>query len=297
VRIRAIFSLLSGLAAQSSDPGTAAAVAFRKGTWRGSQEDLPNRSWQLFSYPFFREFRKKSQAFVDVAAIDSILFTTHGRVGESSSLENVNAELVSGTYFSVLGVNPILGRILTEADDQVPGGDPVAVASYSWWQRRFGKDPNVVGKSVTIRSTVYRLIGVAAPEFFGITVGQSPDIWIPLTMEKEISPGWNDLDKNLFQSLYIIARRKPDVSIGQASANTNLLFTTKRERVLEILQDGNWHSGPELRKKLETQSINAVLYKLEEEGAAEVMRSMKGESSQAEDRANSQCFLKTADVI
>jgi len=77
---------------------------------------------------------------------------------------------------------------------------------------------------VTIRSTAYTVIGVAPPEFFGATVGQSPDLWIPLAMEKEISPGWNGLDKNLFQSLYIIARRKPNVSAEQAGANTNLLF-------------------------------------------------------------------------
>ena len=197
-----------------------------KGTWRGSQDDLPDRSWQLFSYPFFREFRQRNEAFSDVATIDSILFTTHGRVGESSSLEKVAVELVSGTYFNVLGVsvNPVFGRVLTEADDRIPGGHPVAVASYSWWQRRFRKDPNIVGKVVTIRSTAYTIIGVVPPEFFGVTVGQSPDIWVPLMMEKEISPGWNGLDKNLFQSLYVIARRKPDVSVAQASVNTNFLF-------------------------------------------------------------------------
>lgn len=199
-------------------------MLFGKGTWRGSQDDLPDRSWQLFSYPFFREFRRKNQVFSDVAAIDSILFGTHGRVGESAILEKINAELVSGTYFNVLGVNPILGRTLTDADDETPGGHPVAVASYSWWQRRFGKDPGLIGRTVTIRSTAYTLIGVAPPEFFGVTVGQSPDVWVPLAMEKEISPGWNGLDKNLFQSLYIIGQRRPEVTAEQANANTNLLF-------------------------------------------------------------------------
>jgi predicted permease len=199
-------------------------MLFGKGTWRGSVSDLPNRSWQLFSYAFFRKFRQKNQVFSDVAAIDSILFSTHGRVAGGSNLEKIDAELVSGTYFNTLEVNPILGRVLTDADDQTPGGHPVAVASYSWWQRRFGKDTTALSKTVTIRSTVYTIIGVAAPEFFGVNVGQAPDLWIPLAMEKEISPGWNGLDKNLFQSLYIIGRRKPGVSAEQASANTNLLF-------------------------------------------------------------------------
>src|SRR5580765_8145264 len=213
----AIFSLLNAVLLRNlpvQDPQQL--MLFGKGTWRGSMDELPNRSWQLFSYPFFREFRQKNVVFSDVAAIDSILFGTHGRVDGGTSVEKIDVELVSGSYFNVLGVKPILGRVLTNADDQTPGGHPIAVASYSWWQRRFGKNPGVTGKTLTIGGTVYTVIGVAPPEFFGATVGQSPDLWIPLAMEKEISPGWNGLDKNMFQSLYIIARRKPDVSVDQA---------------------------------------------------------------------------------
>jgi len=77
---------------------------------------------------------------------------------------------------------------------------------------------------VTVSSTVYTIVGVAPPEFFGATVGQAPDLWIPLAMEKEISPGWNGLNEKLFQSLYVIARRRPGVSMERTSANTNLLF-------------------------------------------------------------------------
>ncbi len=214
-------------------------VLFGKGQWVGSQDALPDRSWQLFSYPFYREFRQKNQVFADVAAIDSILFGAHGRVASGADMEKINVELVSGTYFNTLGVNPILGRILTEADDRTPGAHPVAVASYSWWQRRFTKNPIVLGAKVTIGPTVYSIIGVAPPAFFGVTVGQSPDLWIPLAMEKEISPGWNGLDKNLFQSLYIVARLKPGVSVEQASANTNLLFK-------QILHE---YAGPKASRK------------------------------------------------
>ena len=221
----AIFSLLNAVLLRSLPVrNPEELMLFGKGNWRGSVDDLPNRSWQLFSYPFFREFRQKNQAFSEVAAIDSIMFDTHGRVGEATNLEKVDIELVSGTYFNVLGVNPVLGRLLSDSDDRTPGGHPIAVASYAWWQRRFGKDPSVVGKVLNIRSTVYTIVGVAPPDFFGVTVGQSPDLWIPLAMEKEISPGWNGLNENLFQSLYIIARRKLGVTPEQAAANTNLLF-------------------------------------------------------------------------
>jgi len=199
-------------------------VLFGKGTWRGSMDELPNRSWQLFSYPFFREFRQKNQAFSDVAAISSILFSTHGRVADGTSLEKIDVELASGSYFNALGVKPILGRTLNDADDVTLGGHPVAVVSYSWWQRRFRKNPAIVGRTVTFGSTVYTVIGVAPPEFFGMIVGQSPDLWIPLAMQKEISPGWNGLEDKMFQSLNIVGRMRPGISTDQASANTNLLF-------------------------------------------------------------------------
>jgi len=77
-------------------------------------DSLPNRSWQLFPYPFFREFRQQNQAFSEVAAVSSILFGTHGRVAGGAKLQKIDAELVSGTYFNTLGVTPILGRVLTD---------------------------------------------------------------------------------------------------------------------------------------------------------------------------------------
>lgn len=221
----AIFSLLNAVLLRNlpvQEPQQL--VLFGKGSWRGSVDSLPNRSWQLFSYRFFREFRQKNEAYSDVAAVGSILFDTHGRVAGGTSLEKISAELVSGSFFPTLGVKPILGRVLTDADDQVIGGHPVAVASYSWWQKRFGKRPDIVDKTLIIGSTLYTVIGVAPPEFFGVSVGQSPDLWIPLAMEKQISPGWNGLEKDLFQSLYVVARRKPGVGMEQANANTNLLF-------------------------------------------------------------------------
>ena len=220
----AIFSLLDAVMLKSlpvRDPGQL--LLFGYGRWAGSQDELPDKSWDLFSYPFYREIREKSQVFSGVTAVNSVEFSTHGSV-TGSPLEAISADLVSGTYFSVLGVSPLLGRALTEADDQTPGGGPVAVASYSWWKGRFGNDPFVLGKTVRIESTVYTIVGVAPSGFFGTTVGQAPDLWIPLSMEKEISPGWNGLNNRFFQSLYLIGRLKPGVTVGQASTNTNLLF-------------------------------------------------------------------------
>ena len=147
----------------------------------------------------------------------------HGAVAGRLNLEPMNVQLVSGTYFPMLGVKPILGRAFTEAEDEHAGGHPVAMVSYSWWKRRFNCDPAVVGKTLKLGSTIYTIIGVASPEFFGTRVGESPDLWIPLSMDKQVSPGWNGLDNKWFQSLYILARLKPGVSQQQAQANVNLL--------------------------------------------------------------------------
>ena len=197
--------------------------SFGSARWVGSTSDLPDKSWQLFSYPFYREISQQNEVFSGVSAIGSIEFGTHGTAA-GGPFELLRADLVSGNYFSVLGVKPVLGRLLTDADDRTPGAGRVAVASYSWWNRRFGRDPAVLGKTVRFESTLYTIVGVAPAEFFGSNVGESPELWIPLSMEKEISPGWNGLDNKFFQSLYLIARLNSGVTPEAASTNTNLRF-------------------------------------------------------------------------
>ena len=219
----AIFSLMDVIMLRSlpvQEPDRL--VLFGNGKWVGSVEDLPDKSWDLFSNSFYRTFSQKNQVFSGVTAIDSIEFGTHGTFA-GQQREQLHAALVSGTYFSVLGVPPQLGRVLNPSDDQAPGSGAVAVASNSWWQRH-GNDPTVLDRTVRIEGTDYTIVGVAPPEFFGTTVGESPDFWIPLSMEKQISPGWNGLDDKWFQSLYLIGRLKPGVTVEQATAATNLLF-------------------------------------------------------------------------
>ena len=220
-----IFSLINAVMLRRlpvSDPSRL--VLFGDGESAGSTAGLPNGSWTLFSYPMFREFEQRNTVFSGVAAIKSLLLSVHAKVSGSTELEKVQTQLVSGSYFPVLGVNAHLGRLFTEADDRTPGGHPVAVLSYAWWNRRFARDQSIVGKAVTIGSTVYTIIGVAPPEFFGISVGQSPDLWIPLAMEAEVSPGWTGLNDKFFQSLHVLGRLKPNLDIQKAGADVNVLF-------------------------------------------------------------------------
>ena len=196
-------------------------VMLGTGRAAGSADDFANT--QLYSYAFYRQVQQKNQVFSDTSAILSLPLGMHGQVGGRTELELLHVQLVSGTYFRMLGVNPVLGRAFTQAEDEPAGGHPVAMVSYSWWDHRFARDPAIVGKTISLGSTVYTIVGVTPPGFFGTAVGQSPDVWIPLSMEKQISPGWNGLDNKWFQSLYILGRLKKGVTTGQAQADVNLL--------------------------------------------------------------------------
>jgi predicted permease len=204
-------------------------VLFGNAQSMGRTGGFPDGSTDLYSYPFYRQVQQRNDVFSGVASLLSIPWNVHGFVnanGAGSEIEQLDVQLVSGSYFPVLGVNAGLGRVLTEADDQTPGAHPVAVVSYAWWQQRLGADPTAVGKTITIDNVAYTIVGVAPREFFGTTVGSAPDLWIPLAMEKQMPPAhWDSRDKEDDQDLFIIARLKPGVSTSQASTAINLLFT------------------------------------------------------------------------
>ena len=135
-------------------------ILFGNGRAQGSTGSIPDSSWPLFSYSFFRDFSQKQTSYSGMAAVNSMQFNTHASVAEAA-YEPIHVDLVSGSYFSVLGVPPFLGRTISEADDQAAGGGLVAVASYSWFQRHFNGDPSALGKVIRIQSHDYTLVGVA----------------------------------------------------------------------------------------------------------------------------------------
>jgi predicted permease len=199
-------------------------LLFGDGSAQGSTMAVPDSSWRLFSYSFFHDFRQKDASFSGIAAVDSTQFETKASIA-GSAYQTTHVNLVSGSYFSVLGVPAVLGRTIGESDDSAEGAGQVAVASYSWFQRHLNGDPSALGSVIRIQSHDYTLVGVAKPGFSGTVVGQTVDLYIPLSMEKAFSrPGANNLGNNLFQSLFLIGRLKPGVTAAQARAETNLLF-------------------------------------------------------------------------
>jgi predicted permease len=181
----------------------------------------------IFSYPVFREMREKDTVFSGMFARSGTQTSMSG-VGQT---ERVQTELVSGNFFSVLGVNPHLGRLFTEADDQTPGAHPVAVLSYNFWQRRFGADPGIIGKTISLNSYPFTVIGVAAEGFYGVEIGNNPDVRIPLIMDGQVRPMTAPpiFERRGNWWLAVMARLKDGVSVEQAQAATDTSFQIARE--------------------------------------------------------------------
>jgi predicted permease len=192
---------------------------------------------EKFSHPGFVDYRDRVQSFSGLMGYRGarLLLGTGGRP------EEVESGIVTGNYFTVLGVRPALGRLIGPDDDRKPGAHPVAVLSYPLWQGRFGADPEVVGRLIAVNRFSFTVIGVAPGGFRGVEVGSKLDLWIPLAMEREARPIFPTLNDRFFASLNVVGRLRPGVSPEQAQAELSVLARQleeprngKRPRVLAI---------------------------------------------------------------
>ncbi len=142
--------------------------------------------------------------------------------------EKLNGELVSGNYFSVLGVQPEIGRMLRSEDGAGPGQHDVAVISYEYWQRAFGDSPSVLGDRLRFGNTALQIVGVAARKFSGESAGYAPDVWIPLAMQPLLNGRSSFLDTRDVSWLNCVGRLAPGVSLSRAQASIGVLLTNLR---------------------------------------------------------------------
>jgi predicted permease len=184
----------------------------------GNADDAGGRERPAFSYPMFKDLQERNHVFAGLFARDGVTLNMSAR----DQTERVSGELVSGNFFSVLGVKPYLGRLLSEEDDKTPGAHPVAVLSHGFWKRRFAGDPGLVGETVRLNGYPFTVAGIAPPGFFGVEVGSSPEVWVPMTMQAQVSEADRLRLRNNFW-VGIMARLKPDVSEQQAQAATEVL--------------------------------------------------------------------------
>ena len=170
-------------------------------------------------YPCFELLRDHNRFLAGIAAFDETRF----KVTIDGVAEQLRGQSASGNYFELLGVRAQHGRLLTPADDSIIGrGGPdgaVAVISYSLWQRRFGLDPAVLGKSIQVGTNWVTIVGVTAPEFFGLQVGSPVDITVPMMLA-----GDDNLRSKSTWWMSVIGRLRPDATIEQARADLDALF-------------------------------------------------------------------------
>jgi putative ABC transport system permease protein len=173
-----------------------------------------------FSYPMYRDLRDRNTALAGLAGV----FPFRASVEAQARTEQARAELVSGNYFDVLGVAPAFGRVLVPSDDLLLGGHPVAVLSFGYFVRRFGANPAVLNKSISVNGHALTVVGVARAGFQGVQRGRPADIFVPLMMKASMTPSWNGLDDPKDYWLQLIGRLKPHESLRQAVASLQVTY-------------------------------------------------------------------------
>jgi predicted permease len=193
----------------------------------------------VFSYPMFRDLERAQEPFTGIAA--HRFFGANLATGEQT-VPGAGV-FVSGSYFPVLGVQPALGRLLSTQDDQAVGGEPVAVLSHRFWEARMGADPGVVGRPIVVNGRTLTIVGVAPRGFDGVTLGNQPDVFVPITMRDEVTPGASALDERRAYWVYLFARLRPGVSLEQAGEALNAVYRPIIAEVDAPLQEGMTADG------------------------------------------------------
>lgn len=225
----AVFSLLNSVllsALPVSDPASLVLLTDpdSSGVAVGSQGG--ERS--LLSYQEFRLIQDSAESFSGVLASQSSLDTMKVSI-DGGGPEEMRIRSASASYFGVLGVGAIRGRTWGGTEAVTPAEEPEAVISYEFWQRRFAGRDDVLGKTINIRRATFTVVGVMPPSFFGETVGQRPDAWLPLSAHALVSPGreWllekpEGVEKVMW--LHVIGRLRPGADASAAEANVNVIF-------------------------------------------------------------------------
>ena len=176
-------------------------------------------SYMPLSYPDYADYRDRTRSFTGLVAFDgdpvSVIWNRSGE-GQAQQLQ-----LVSGNYFSVLGINASLGRTFSMADDQLASPQPAVVLGHAFWQDRLGSDPNILGKPVLLNGTNFTVVGVAPAGFTGMAIGIEPDFWAPLTIAEKIfhDPG----RLNSRHTFWLLVAGRLPSGANVASANAEML--------------------------------------------------------------------------
>jgi len=192
-----------------------------------------NCEW-VFSYRMFRDLEAQPGPFSGIAGHIII----QPNISFRGNTVNGSGELVSGSYFAVLGVKPAIGRLFGVHDDEVIGANPIVVLSHEYWTTQLGGDPTVIGQVITVNGRQMTIVGVSAAGFEGTTLGNKPDLFVPLSMRAALNPGFKGFDDRRQYWIYVFGRLTPGMAIEQAGARENALYHSIINNVEVPLQKG-----------------------------------------------------------
>jgi len=207
------------------------AFFYHPGPVQGSQT-TDEAGGPSFSLVMFRELQQQQTSFVGIAGRYSVT----GSLSYRNNAVPGTVFLVSGNYFSLLGVEAAIGRVLSEEDDKTIGGHPVVVLGYGYWRNRFGEDPGVLNQTIVVNGFPMTIVGVAQRGFASERPGMTPDIFMPVLMKREMTPDRDGLNDRRDYWITLFGRLKPGTSIDQAAAAINATYRGQLDQDLALLQ-------------------------------------------------------------
>ena len=209
-------------------------MLYQQGPHNGS-----NMGTRMHSYPIYQDYQQRAEPLAEVLCRRLI----EASVSVDNQTERVQAEMVSGNFFTMLGVKPAIGRVFnSQEDDQTYQGHPVVVLGYDYWVSRFARDPGVVGKKILVNNFPMTIVGVSAQGFAGIDPAQSPQIRVPVQMKPMMAPDWTWLrmDDRRARWIQVFGRLKPGYTVESAQAPLQGLFTQIRAHEMTLPAAKDW---------------------------------------------------------
>lgn len=232
----AIFTLLDQILLRKlpvRDPESLV-MLYQRGAHNGN-----NMGDRMQSYPIYKDWQTKAEPLAEVLCRRQVSLS----LSFDGQTERVDGEMVSGNYFTMLGVGPALGRVFnSQEDDRVYMGHPSAVISYDYWVNRFARDPAIVGRKIFVNNYPMTIVGVSAEGFAGLDPARSPHIRVPILMKPVLVPEWKflELDDRRTRWVQVFARLKPGYTAESAAAPLQGLFRQIREYEMTLPAARNW---------------------------------------------------------
>jgi predicted permease len=217
----AIFTLVDRVLLRLLPVKDPAQIVLLKGP-SGDQHYGSNYGDDMLSFPLYEDVRDHNDLFDGMFC----RFPLALQIGFDGGTERANGEIVSGSYFPVLGVGAAAGRVFGPEDDRVAGAPPLAVLSYGYWTSRFLRDPSIIGKALRINNQLLTVIGVAQEGFAGLDIGQTTHVFVPVMLKAQMTPVYlrGNVDSRRTRWVNVFGRLKPGITAEQAQARLQPFF-------------------------------------------------------------------------